>query len=133
MDIHYGVQDKFMLPLKLTKHRSNHFPNAPYLWVCRIVLKSADLRPPDHFTDTHLGNVSSCKPRQRGLPRGKLEFPLCSVTAFNARKIRGIQTPTFQVILTSSSSEGKTNKTLLRQRGESTEFILVDVILCFRI
>lgn len=63
--------------------------------------------PPDHFTDTHLGKVCSCELRQRGLPRGKLEFPLCSVTTFNTRKRRGNKTPTLQVILTSYKSEAK--------------------------
>ena len=32
MAIHYGFQDKFMLPLNVTKHRNKHFPNAPYLF-----------------------------------------------------------------------------------------------------
>lgn len=117
MAIHYGAQDKFMLPLKLTKHRSKHFPNAPYLWVCTVVsdiLRSAELHPTDHFTDTHLGNVSSRKLRQTGLPRGKLEFPLCSVTAFNARKIRGIKTPTLRYI-NLLLKWGRKHKTLLRQ------------------
>lgn len=99
MAIHYGFQDKFMLSLNLTKHRNKHFPNAPYLRSrvarqrCHLAaesLKASGLHRLDHFTDKNLGNVSPRRLQQLApvsghpwAPTGKMEFPLCFVTAIN--------------------------------------------------